>query len=114
MSSNDANIARYPNKFRVIDVAAPTENVGLRKVALRRSPTAPDSWEIFVAVRNYGTRQHAVDLALQYAQSPAGSRRLILKPGPKNRRHSSTKKRPQAGWKPVSILTTQSPAMTAP
>jgi hypothetical protein len=81
VNSNDAVLARQPAKLRVIEVKPPTENVGLRKVALRRSPTAPDSWEIFVAIKNYGIRPHTVDLALQYAQSPAGSRRLVLKPG---------------------------------
>lgn len=77
----DAVLAHQPAKLRVIEVKPPTENVGLRKVALRRSPTAPDSWEIFVAVKNYGLRPHTADLALQYAQSPAGARRLVLKPG---------------------------------
>ena len=28
---------------------------GLRKVGLRRSLTTPDTWDIFVAVKNYGT-----------------------------------------------------------
>lgn len=81
VDANDAVLAKQPAKLRVIEVKPPTENVGLRKVALRRSPTAPDSWEIFVAVKNYGVRPHTVDLALQYAQSPAGSRKLVLKPG---------------------------------
>ncbi len=97
VNSADTNITRYPKKLRVIDVAAPTENVGLRKVALRRSPTAPDSWEIFVAVHNYGVRQHAVDLALQYAQSPAGSRRLVLKPGAEEQTAFLYKEK-AAGW----------------
>ena len=81
VNAEDAVLAHQPAKLRVIEVKAPTENVGLRKVALRRSPNAPDSWEIFVAVKNYGLRPHTVDLALQYAQSPAGARRLVLKPG---------------------------------
>jgi hypothetical protein len=77
----DAVLSHQPAKLRVIKVDPPAENVGLRKVALRRSPAAPDSWEIFVSVKNYGLRPHTVDLALQYAQSPAGARRLVLKPG---------------------------------
>lgn len=81
VNANDAAITRQPSRLRVIEVKPPTENVGLRKVALRRAPTAPDSWEIFVAVKNYGIKPHTVDLALQYAQSPAGSRRMTLKPG---------------------------------
>ncbi len=97
VNATDTTIARYPSKFRVIEVKAPTENVGLRKVALRRSPTAPDSWEIFVAVRNYGIRPHTVDLALQYAQSPAGSRRLVMKPGSEEQTAFLYKEK-AAGW----------------
>ena len=60
---------------------APQENVGLRKIGLRRSPGAPDTWDIFVAVHNYGTKPHAVDLELQFGKSPVGSQRLQLAPG---------------------------------
>jgi hypothetical protein len=81
VSTGDVTLSRHPTKLRVIEVKAPAENVGLRKVALRRSPTAPDSWEIFVAVHNYGIKPHTVDLALQFAKSPAGARRLVLQPG---------------------------------
>ena len=64
--------------------AAAPENVGLRKIGLRRSLSSPGTWEIFVAVRNYGARAHTVDLALQFGGSPAGSRRMTLQPGAEN------------------------------
>ena len=70
-----------PSNLRVLSVASTQENVGLRKIGLRRSLTAPDSWDIFVAVRNYGARPHSIDLALQFGKSPAGSKSLTLKPG---------------------------------
>jgi hypothetical protein len=70
-----------PANFRVLSTSAPQENVGLRKIGLRRSPTMPDTWEIFVAVKNYGVRPHDVDLGLQFAKSPAGSQHISLKPG---------------------------------
>ena len=71
-----------PSNLRVLTVNnAPSENVGLRKIGLRRSLTAADSWDIFVAVHNYGTRPHAIDLALQFGGSPAGSKSMTLKPG---------------------------------
>src|SRR5438093_3625613 len=38
------------------DVCSSDLNVGLRKIGLRRSPASPDTWEIFVAARNYGVR----------------------------------------------------------
>jgi hypothetical protein len=70
-----------PANLRVLPISAPLENVGMRKIGLRRSPSSPDTWEIFVAVRNYGVRPHDVDLGLQFAKSPAGSKRISLKPG---------------------------------
>ena len=34
-----------------------------------------------MVVRNYGVRPQSVDLGLQFSKSPAGSRRLTLRPG---------------------------------
>ena len=70
-----------PTNLRFLPVSAPLENVGLRKIGLRRSLAQPDTWEIFVAVHNYGVRPHDVDLGLQFAKSPAGAQHLSLKPG---------------------------------
>ena len=71
-----------PPNLRVLPVGAtPQENVGIRKVGLRRLPSDPATWDIFVEVRNYGSRPHDVDLALQFAKSPAGEKLLHLKPG---------------------------------
>lgn len=74
-------LSHTPKNLRFIPVNVTSENLGLTKVALRRAPSAPDTWEIFVAVHNYGLRPHNVDLAVQYAQSPIGNRRLALQPG---------------------------------
>ncbi len=76
-----ADLTNLPSNLRVLMSGAPQENVGLRKIGLRRSPSDPDTWDIFVAVRNYGTKPHAVDLELQFGKSPVGSRRLQLAPG---------------------------------
>jgi hypothetical protein len=75
-----ASLTGVPSNLRVLASNGPQENVGLRKVGLRRSPAAPDTWDIFVAVRNYGIRPREVDLALQFAKSPAGEKHLRLKP----------------------------------
>src|SRR5712691_7962252 len=75
-----ASFAAPPPNLRVLPVASTQENIGLRKIGLRRSPSAPDVWDIFVAVRNYGVRPHEVDLALQFGGAPVGSKRLTLKP----------------------------------
>ena len=54
--AEDETALAAPSNFRVLAVNATQENVGLRKVGLRRSLTTPDSWDIYVAVKNYGTR----------------------------------------------------------
>src|SRR5215470_1968223 len=56
------------------------ERAAFRRI-MRRSPAQPDTWDIFVAVHNYGTRAHDVDLALQFGKSPAGEKHFVLKPG---------------------------------
>jgi hypothetical protein len=68
-----------PN-LRIAPVADATENVGLRKIGLRRSASAPDTWEIFVSVRNYGSKPHTVNLALLFGGAPAGTQSLSLPP----------------------------------
>jgi hypothetical protein len=69
-----------PTNLRVLNVPGPTENVGLRRMGLRRSATEPDAWEIFVSVKNYGQAAQNVAIGLQFAGSPAGSKTLTLKP----------------------------------
>jgi von Willebrand factor type A domain/Aerotolerance regulator N-terminal len=81
VSQEESTLATLPENLRVVTTSSAQENVGLRKIGLRRSLSAPDNWDIFVAVRNYGARPQSVDLGLQFAKSPAGSRRLTLQPG---------------------------------
>ncbi len=81
VSDEEAGLATLPANLRVITTSSTQENVGLRKIGLRRSQSAPDSWDIFVVVRNYGVRPQSVDLGLQFSKSPAGSKRLTLRPG---------------------------------
>lgn len=76
-----ASLDSLPPNLRLLPVSAAQENVGIRKVGVRRSPAQPDVWDIFVVVRNYGQRPHDVDLALQFAKSPAGEKLMRLKPG---------------------------------
>lgn len=97
VNADEATLSRYPSNLRVIPTALPDDNVGLRKVSLRRSPTSPDTWDIFVAVHNYGTRPRTVDLGLQYSQAPAGSRRLTLAAGA-SEQAAFTYKEKIGGW----------------
>jgi hypothetical protein len=66
--------------IRVLPVADTVANCGLRRIGVRRSTNDTDTWEILVAVRNYGATPQAVTLALAFSGSPAGSRRLMLAP----------------------------------
>ena len=94
---SEAGFAALPPNFRMIAVGARQENVGLRKIGMRRNAASPDLWDIFVAVRNYGTKVQSVDLALSYARSPAGARRLTLKPGAEEQAEFSYRER-AGGW----------------
>src|SRR5262249_311090 len=59
--------AAVPRNLRVIQVADTTENVGLRKVGARRSGKDSELWEIYVSLRNYGTKPHAVTVSIDFA-----------------------------------------------
>jgi hypothetical protein len=78
-----------PSNLRVLAIADVPENCGLRKIGARRSPSAPDTWEIYVSLRNYGTMPRTATLALDFRPASArlgmprtivGSRRLVLDP----------------------------------
>lgn len=76
-----------PKNLRVIAIPDSIENVGLRKVGMRRSGADSELWEIYVSARNYGARPHNVTLALDFGppgkagRVAAGSHALNLAPG---------------------------------
>ncbi len=86
-----------PANFRFLEAAGTPENVGLRKVGLRRSTSTPDTWDIFVALKNYGIRPRDVGLELQFGGAPAGSKSFSLKPG-EEQQASFTYKTRAAGY----------------
>jgi len=62
-----------PKNLRVIQVADNIENVGLRRIGARRSGKDSELWEIYVSLRNYGTRPHTVTVSLDFGPpGPAG------------------------------------------
>jgi hypothetical protein len=77
----EAAAIAVPTGFRMLPVTASTENVGLRKIGLRRSTAESGLWQVLVSVRNYGAQVRQTDLALQFAGAPVGARRLRLPPG---------------------------------
>ena len=78
---DEAGLAAVPSNLRVLQVNGAQENVGLRKIGLRRSTTVADTWDIFVSLRNYGVKARDVGLELQFGGAPAGSKAFSLKPG---------------------------------
>lgn len=88
---------RLPKNLRVIAVNTPLENVGLRKVGVRRSPSDPDTWDIFIAAKNYGTSPRTVPLAVLFGGAPVGTKRLTLNPGAEDTAAFQFKTR-AAGW----------------
>jgi hypothetical protein len=67
--------------LRVLPVASDVENCGIRKIGLRRSPSDNGLWEVFIAVRNYGSNPRTLDLVLRFDGSLLGTRRLSIAPG---------------------------------
>ncbi len=67
--------------LRILPVADSVENCGLRKIAVRRSGSDPEVWDIYASVRNYGVAPRAVTLALTFGGAPAGARKLAVPPG---------------------------------
>ncbi len=78
---DEASFAAVPSNLRVLNVEGAPENVGLRKIGLRRSSTAPDTWDIFVSVKNYGLKARDVGMELQFGGAAVGSRSFSLKAG---------------------------------
>jgi len=77
-----AALASTPaQRLRYVPVESEAGNFGLRKLGFRRSVSTPDSWEIYVSVRNYGAQPGRVPLALSFGGAPIASRELELAPG---------------------------------
>jgi hypothetical protein len=82
---DESALGALPSNLRVLQVPIQSnvalENVGLRKIGLRRSTTAAGTWDIFVSLRNYGIKPRDVGLELQFGGAPVGSKAFSLKPG---------------------------------
>lgn len=93
-----------PANLRIITVAGPAEHCGLRKLGVHRLLSDPDTWEVFIAVKNYGELPRSVPLAVQFGGSPVGTRRLDLKPGAEESATFRFKTR-AAGWLEARLAT---------
>ena len=73
-----------PANLRVISIPSNGENVGLRKLGVRRATSATagtDTWEAFVELRNDGQKAREITLLLQFAGAAAGSKTMTLAAG---------------------------------
>ena len=104
VSSDEAPALALPANFRFIAIAGPTEHCGLRKVSVRRSLDDPDTWEVFVAVKNYGSTPRSVPLGVQFGGAPVGTQRFALKPGAEENVAFRFKTR-AAGWLEARLFT---------
>ena len=91
-----------PANLRVIPVASPAENLGLRKIGLRRSD--PDHWQIYVTAKNYGAELRTAAIAMQFAGAPLGVRSVTLAPGAEQQAVFALQTR-AAGWLEARLAT---------
>src|SRR4030095_3421370 len=76
-----------PKNLRVLPVADSTENVGLRRVGMRRSSGEPAVWRICGLARNYAAQPRQVTLSIDFGppgtagRVPAGKQMVVLPPG---------------------------------
>jgi hypothetical protein len=94
---------QLPRSLRVISVPGSLENCGLRKVGVRRSLTNPDTWEVFIAAKNYGTTTRTVPLMVQFSGGTVGTKRFILNPGAEETAAFQFKA-PNAGWLDARLM----------
>jgi hypothetical protein len=92
-----------PPNFRLISINGPSENSGIRKLTMRQSLIHPDTWDIFVAVKNYGNHPRSVPLVVLFGGAPVGTRRFDLPPGAEQTAtfHYATR---AAGWIEARLL----------
>jgi von Willebrand factor type A domain/Aerotolerance regulator N-terminal len=86
-AASDAAATAAPRNLRAILIPDAVENCGLRKIGMRRSATDPDLWEIYISVRNYGSKPKTVTVSLNFGlpdpatRTPAGSEKATIAPG---------------------------------
>jgi len=93
-----------PPNFRFIPIAGPTEHVGLRKMSVHRAMDDPDTWEVFLAVKNYGSAPRSIPGIVNFGGAPVATRRFELAPGVEQSFSFRFKTR-AAGWLEARLAT---------
>ncbi len=81
VSKEEAESLAPPPNFRLLQIPSSGENVGLKKLGLRRSPASPESWEAYVSVKNDGARPRDVVVGLRSGKTNLGEKALKVAPG---------------------------------
>ncbi len=109
ISRQDSDSIQTPSNLRVLQVPSAGENVGLRKLGLRRAPTAVpgayESWEAFVGLRNDGTRPREVALTLNFGGSTVATKTMTIAAGAESE-STYTFNRPRAPFLEARIAST--------
>jgi hypothetical protein len=78
--SDEAARLDPPSNFRFIPIAGPSDHVGLRKISVHRAMDDPDAWEVFLAVKNYGTAPRSLPAIVNFGGAPVATHRFDLGP----------------------------------
>ena len=81
ISREEAEAITAPKNLRVLQVPSAGENVGIRKLGLRRSPSMPDTWESFVGLKNDGARPREIVFQLHFGGATVATKSFTLEPG---------------------------------
>jgi von Willebrand factor type A domain len=95
--NDQAGRVNAPANFRLIAIDGPTEHVGLQKVSVHRATDDPDTWEVFIAAKNYGAEPRSVPVTVAFGGSPVATHRFELKPTAEEDMNFRFKTR-AAGW----------------
>ena len=103
ISSAENALLAMPANLRVISITGPTEHCGLRKLTVERAANDADTWEVFIAVKNYGASPRIAPLAVQFGGSPIGTKRFNLAAGAEENIVFRFKTR-AAGWLEARVI----------
>jgi len=81
VSKEEADSLEPPAHFRLLQIASNGENVGWKKLGLRRSATSPDSWDAYAAVKNDGARPRDVSIELLSGKTTLATKTMTIAPG---------------------------------
>ncbi|MBI4903183.1 MAG: VWA domain-containing protein [Acidobacteria bacterium] len=86
-----------PANLRLLPVKGEVDNIGLKKLSLRRATNDPEVWEIYLSVQNYSGRIRTIPLAVTFGGAPVATKRLTLTPGVEASENFAFRTR-AAGW----------------